>query len=267
MNDRRKIYEGKAKILFEGPERHTLVQHFKDDATAFNAQKSGTISGKGVLNNRMSAYIMERLNAIGIPTHFIKALNMREQLIKRLDIIPIEVVVRNVAAGSLCKRLAIKEGHVLARPLIELYYKSDALNDPLINEDHVLAFSWADSQELEDMMTLALRVNDFLSGMMAGAQLTLVDIKLEFGRTQDDNQDIVLADEISPDGCRLWDSTTHEKMDKDRFRYDLGNVADAYQEVAKRLGILPLTHSRTTTAIKGAAKKPAAKPHRKKRQP
>ena len=241
MNDRRKIYEGKAKILFEGPDPHTLVQHFKDDATAFNAQKSGTISGKGVLNNRISAYIMERLNGIGIPTHFIKRLNMREQLIKRLDIIPIEVVVRNMAAGSLCKRLGMKEGQVLTRPLLELYYKNDALNDPLINEEHAIAFSWADSQELEDMMTLALRINDFLCGMMAGARLLLVDFKLEFGRTQDETQDIILADEISPDGCRLWDSTTREKMDKDRFRYDLGNVADAYQEVATRLGILSNT--------------------------
>ncbi|MCX5614053.1 phosphoribosylaminoimidazolesuccinocarboxamide synthase [Bombella saccharophila] len=240
MARRRQIYEGKAKIIFEGPEPGTVVQYFKDDATAGNGAKSGIITGKGVLNNRISEYLMLRLGAMGIPTHFIRSLNMREQLVREVEIIPLEVVVRNVVAGSLSKRFGLPEGERLPRTLVEYYYKNDALNDPLISEEHIITFGWAHPQELEEIQALALRVNDFLCGLFTGVGITLVDFKLEFGRLwQDDEMRIVLADEISPDNCRLWDSQTQEKMDKDRFRRDMGGVGEAYQEVARRLGILP----------------------------
>jgi phosphoribosylaminoimidazole-succinocarboxamide synthase len=240
MNRRRRIYEGKAKVLFEGPEPGTLVQYFKDDATAFNNQKKGTITGKGVLNNRISEYLMTKLGEIGVPTHFMRRLNMREQLIRKVEIIPIEVVVRNIVAGSLAKRLGMVEGTVLPRSIVEFYYKKDELGDPMVSDEHITAFGWANPHELEEMMSLALRINDYLSGLFLGIGLKLVDFKLEFGRLWDqDDMRIVLADEISPDGCRLWDVRTNEKMDKDRFRQDLGKVEEAYQEVAKRLGILP----------------------------
>ena len=240
MARRRQIYEGKAKILYEGPEPGTLVQYFKDDATAFNAKKKGVITGKGVINNRISEHLMTRLGEIGIPTHFVRRLNMREQLVREVEIIPVEVVVRNVVAGSLAKRLGMNEGTPLPRSIVEYYYKSDALNDPMITEEHITAFGWATPQDLDDIMSMALRVNDFLSGLFLGVGIRLVDFKLEFGRLwEDDQMRIVLADEISPDSCRLWDMKTNEKMDKDRFRRDLGNVEEAYQEVARRLGILP----------------------------
>ncbi|MEE9140636.1 MAG: phosphoribosylaminoimidazolesuccinocarboxamide synthase [Alphaproteobacteria bacterium] len=240
MSRRRQIYEGKAKVLFEGPEPGTIVQYFKDDATAFNAKKRGIITGKGVINNRISEYLMNRLNNIGVPTHFVRRLNMREQLVKEVEIIPVEVVVRNIAAGSISKRLAIAEGTPLPRSIVEYYYKSDELDDPMVAEEHITAFGWATPQELDEMMSLALRVNDFLSGLFLGVGLKLVDFKLEFGRLwEDEEMRIVVADEISPDSCRLWDVKTNEKLDKDRFRCDLGNVEEAYQEVARRLGILP----------------------------
>jgi len=239
---RRRIHEGKAKVLFEGPQPGTLVQYFKDDATAFNNQKKGTIAGKGVLNNAISEYLMLRLGEIGIPTHFVRRLNMREQLIREVEIIPIEVVVRNVAAGTISKRLGIEEGTALPRPIVEFYYKKDELGDPMVSEEHITAFGWASSLDLDDMVPMALRVNDFLSGLFLGVGLRLVDFKLEFGRLyEDDEMRIVLADEISPDSCRLWDIKTNEKMDKDRFRRDLGKVEEAYQEVARRLGVLPDT--------------------------
>ncbi|MBS1102037.1 phosphoribosylaminoimidazolesuccinocarboxamide synthase [Gluconobacter sp. Dm-62] len=240
MARRRQLYEGKAKVLFEGPEPGTLVQYFKDDATAGNGAKSGIITGKGVLNNRISEYLMLKLHDINIPTHFIRRLNMREQLIREVEIIPLEVVVRNVAAGSLAKRLGIPEGTRLPRTIIEYYYKNDALNDPMVSEEHIAAFNWAAPQDMDDMNQLALRTNDFLMGMFTAVGITLVDFKLEFGRVwEGEEMRILLADEISPDNCRLWDSKTNEKMDKDRFRRDLGRVEEAYQEVAKRLGILP----------------------------
>jgi phosphoribosylaminoimidazole-succinocarboxamide synthase len=241
MARRRRIYEGKAKILFEGPEPGTLVQYFKDDATAFNNQKRGVITGKGVLNNRISEYIMTRLGEIGIPTHFVRRLNMREQLVKSVEIIPIEVVVRNLAAGSFSQRFKLPEGQPLPRAIVEYCYKSDELGDPLVSEEHITAFGWASPQDLDDILALALRINDFLGGLFIGVGLRLVDFKLEFGRLYDENDDmrIVLADEISPDSCRLWDVKTNEKLDKDRFRRDLGGVEQAYQEVARRLGILP----------------------------
>ncbi len=240
MARRRQLYEGKAKILFEGPEPGTLVQYFKDDATAGNGAKKGTITGKGVLNNRISEYLMTRLTEIGVPTHFVRRLNMREQLIREVEIIPLEVVVRNVAAGSLSTRLGIPEGTRLPRSILEYYYKNDQLNDPMVSEEHITAFGWAMTPDLDDMVALALRVNDFLMGLFLGVGITLVDFKLEFGRLwESEDVRIVLADEISPDNCRLWDAKTNEKLDKDRFRRDLGNVEEGYQEVARRLGILP----------------------------
>ena len=239
MNKRRRIYEGKAKVLYEGPEPGTLIQHFKDDATAFNAKKHALIEGKGVLNNRISEYIFQRLGEIGVPTHFMKRLNMREQLVRELEIIPLEVVVRNVAAGSIATRLGIEEGEALPRSIIEFYYKADKLNDPMVSEEHITAFGWANPQEIDEMMALALRINDFLSGLFLGIGIRLVDFKVEFGRLYDNDQvRILLADEISPDGCRLWDIETKNKLDKDRFRRDMGGLIEAYQEVARRLGIL-----------------------------
>ena len=239
MARRRQLYEGKAKILFEGPEPGTLVQYFKDDATAFNAQKKGTITGKGVLNNRISEYLMTRLAEIGVPTHFIRRLNMREQLIREVEIIPLEIVVRNIAAGSLSTRLGIQEGTRLPRSIIEYYYKNDGLNDPLVCEEHVTAFGWASTQDLDDMVALALRINDFLSGLFLGVGIRLVDFKMETGRLwEGEMMRIVVADEISPDSCRLWDIKSQDKLDKDRFRRDLGGLIEAYSEVARRLGIL-----------------------------
>ncbi len=239
MNRRRRVYEGKAKVLYEGPEPGTLIQHFKDDTTAFDNTKHELIDGKGVLNNRISEYIFTRLNDIGVPTHFIRSLNMREQLVREVEIIPIEVVVRNVAAGSIAKRLGIEEGTPLPRSIIEFYYKADELHDPMVSEEHITAFGWATPQEIDDIMALALRINDFLTGLFLGVGIRLVDFKVEFGRLYEgDMMRIVLADEISPDSCRLWDITTQDKLDKDRFRRDLGGLVEAYQEVARRLGIL-----------------------------
>lgn len=238
MNRRRRVYEGKAKILYEGPEPGTLVQHFKDDATAFNNKKHDTIEGKGVLNNRISEYIFTKLGEIGVPTHFIKRLNMREQLIREVEIIPVEVVVRNVAAGSLAKRLGLEEGTQLPRSIVEFYYKSDELDNPMVSEEHITAFGWANPPEIDEMMAMGLRINDFLSGLFLGIGIRLVDFKMEFGRLYENEvMRIVLADEISPDCCRLWDIETDDKMDKDRFRRDMGGLVEAYQEVARRLGL------------------------------
>ena len=240
MNKRRRIYEGKAKILYEGPEQGTLIQHFKDDATAFNAKKHEVIDGKGVLNNRISEYLFVRLGEAGIPTHFIKRLNMREQLIREVEIIPIEVVVRNVAAGSIAKRLGLEEGTPLPRSIVEFYYKEDKLDDPMVSEEHITAFGWAQPPEIDEMMALGLRINDYLSGLFMGIGIRLVDFKIEFGRIiENDMVRIILADEISPDSSRLWDVETDNKLDKDRFRRDMGGLVEAYQEVARRLGILP----------------------------
>ncbi len=239
MNRRRRIYEGKAKILYEGPEPGTLIQHFKDDATAFNAKKHEVIDGKGVLNNRISEYVFTHLNQMGIPTHFIRRLNMREQLIREVEIIPLEVVVRNVAAGSLSQRLGIEEGTQLPRSIIEFYFKNDQLGDPMVSEEHITAFGWATPQEIDDVMALAIRVNDFLAGLFLGVGIKLVDFKMECGRLwEGDMMRIVVADEISPDSCRLWDVATGDRLDKDRFRRDMGGLLESYQEVARRLGIL-----------------------------
>ncbi len=241
MARRKKIYEGKAKILYEGPDQNTVIQYFKDDATAFNAEKKDNIAGKGVLNNRISAHLMTKIESIGIPTHFIKQINMREQLVRRVEIIPLEVVVRNVAAGSLCKRLGVEEGSIMHRPLVEYYYKKDELGDPLISEEHILSFGWADPYELEEIYSMAWRVNDYLNGLFAGIGLRLVDFKLEFGRIFGEHGEVylVLADEVSPDNCRLWDAKTGEKLDKDRFRFDLGDLVEGYEYIAERLGLIP----------------------------
>jgi phosphoribosylaminoimidazole-succinocarboxamide synthase len=240
VSRRRTVYEGKAKTLFEGPEPGTLVQYFKDDATAFNNKKKGIITGKGVLNNRISEYLMLRLGEIGVPTHFVRRLNMREQLIREVEIVPIEVVVRNIAAGSLAQRFKLEEGSILPRSIVEYYYKSDELGDPLVSEEHITAFGWANYQELDEILNLTLRINDFLCGLFIGVGLKLVDLKLEYGRLwEEEEMRLVLADEISPDNCRLWDARTNERLDKDRFRRDLGKVEEGYQEIARRLGILP----------------------------
>ena len=256
MSRRRMIYEVKAKNLYEGPEPGTLVQYFKDDATAFNAEKRAILDGKGVLNNRISEFMMTRLSTIGIPNHFIKRLNMREQLIKKVEIIPLEVIVRNVAAGTLAKRLGLQEGERLPRALVEFCYKDDDLGDPLVSEEHISAFGWASPPEIDDMIALALRTNDFMSGLFAGVGIRLVDFKLEFGRHfEDDMVRTILADEISPDSCRLWYLESNDKLDKDRFRRELGGVTEAYAEVARRLGIIRDSgDSAEIVDLKGAAK-------------
>jgi len=239
MKKGKKLYEGKAKILYAAPEKGTAIQHFKDDATAFNNQKKSIIEGKGILNNRISEHILSSLNQVGIETHLIKRINMREQLVKLVEIIPIEFVVRNIATGSLTKRLGIEEGTVLERPLIELNYKNDELNDPLIAREHIYTFGWATPIEINRITDQCLRINDFMQGMFKSVGIKLVEFKLEFGRlNQNWKKKIVLADEISPDTCRLWDVTSEEKLDKDRFRKNLGNLLEAYQEVARRLNIL-----------------------------
>ncbi len=237
MKKGKKLYEGKAKILYASPEKNLAIQHFKDDATAFNNQKKATIEGKGILNNRISEHILSNLNQIGIKNHLIKRINMREQLVKIVEIIPIEFIVRNIASGSLTKRLGIEEGTVLDRPLIEYCLKNDDLGDPLISREHILTFDWLNIMELDWISEECRRINDFLQGMFRGVGIKLVDFKVEFGRSSQDNN-IILADEISPDTCRLWDSTTEKKLDKDIFRKDLGNLIEGYQEVARRLNIL-----------------------------
>lgn len=259
MTRRRQIYEGKAKILYEGPEPGTIIQYFKDDATAFNAEKKGTINGKGVINNRISEYVFTRLSHIGIPTHFIRRLNMREQLVRQVEIVPIEVIVRNVAAGSICKRLGLEEGQPLPHTLIEYCYKDDSLGDPLVAEEHIACFGWATQDEMQDISSMAIRINDFMCGLFSSIGIRLVDFKLEFGRLFDgDFSRIILADEISPDGCRLWDMETNEKLDKDRFRRDLGGEVEAYQEVARRLGLVQDQSSNEVLDLDS---------HRKKRDP
>jgi phosphoribosylaminoimidazole-succinocarboxamide synthase len=240
MPRRRQIHEGRAKVLFEGPEPGTLVQYFKDDTTAYYQKKRGIIAGKGVLNNRISEFLMLKLAEIGIPTHLVRRINMREQLVHEVEMIPIGVVVCNVAAGKLAQRLGIAEGTALPRSIVEYYYKNDELGDPLVSEEHITAFGWASTRELDEIMQIALRANDFLTGLFLGINIRLVDLRLDFGRLYSDSEArIVIADEISPDKCRLWDLRTDEKLDKDRFRQDLGQVAEGYQEVARRLGIAP----------------------------
>ena len=239
MARRKKVYEGKAKILYEGPEPGTLIQYFKDDSAPTVAAPA-TLEGKGVLNNRLSEFFMIGLTNIGVPNHFIRRINMREQLIRQVEIIPLEVIVRNFAAGSIAKRLGMEEGTPLPRPIVEYSYKNDALGDPMVSEEYIVAFGWATQQDLDDIVSLALRVNDFLSGVMYGVGIKLIDFKIEIGRIWDgDFMRLIVADEISPDSCRLWDVKTGQKLDKDVFRRDLGSLTDAYTEVARRLGVMP----------------------------
>ncbi len=239
MKKGKKLYEGKAKIVYASSEKNLVIQHFKDDATAFNNKKKSVIDGKGILNNRISEHILTYLSQVGIKNHFVKRLNMREQLIKRVEIIPIEFVVRNIATGSLTNRLGIEEGTVLDSTLIEYCLKDDKLGDPLISKEHIYTFKWATRREIEKIDRQLLRINDFLVGLFRGIGIKLVDFKVEFGRYKNNSKnEILLADEISPDTCRLWDMNTEKKLDKDRFRKNLGNLIQAYQEVAKRLGIL-----------------------------
>ena len=241
MNKGKKLYEGKAKIIYETSDKNIVIQHFKDDATAFNNLKKASVEGKGVLNNRISEHILSTLSQCGIKTHLIKRINMREQLIKYAEIIPIEFIVRNIATGSLSKRLGIPDGTVLDKPLLEYCYKDDSLGDPLVSKEHIFTFGWAKEEEIKEIDKMTFRINDLLQGMFRGIGIKLVDFKLEYGKiwNKDKEQnEIVLADEISPDTCRLWDLKTEKKLDKDRFRKDLGNIIQAYQEVARRLGIM-----------------------------
>ena len=239
MKKGKKLYEGKAKIVYSTNDKSLGIQHFKDSATAFNNKKRSTIDGKGILNNRISEHILSNLSQIGIKNHLIKRLNMREQLIKLVEIIPIEFIVRNVATGSLTKRLGIIDGTELKNPLIEFCLKNDELGDPLISKEHIFAFEWASKKEIDKIEGNLYRMNDFMIGMFRGVGIKLIDFKVEFGRLKNSTRnEIILADEISPDTCRLWDMKSEKKLDKDRFRQNLGNLIDAYQDVARRLGIL-----------------------------
>ena len=242
MNKGNKLYEGKAKIIYETKDKNLVIQHFKDDATAFNNQKKAKVEGKGVLNNRISEHILTNLSQCGIKTHLVKRLNMREQLIRKAEIFPIEFIVRNIATGSLTKRLGISEGTVLEKPLLEYCYKKDELEDPLVSKEHIYIFGWASEKDIKEIDKITLRINDLLLGMFRGIGIKLVDFKIEYGlawNKDTEEKEIVLADEISPDTCRLWDLKTEKKLDKDRFRKDLGNVIQGYQEVARRFGIMP----------------------------
>ncbi len=227
------LYEGKAKKVYSTENPEELIVDYKDDATAFNGLKKGTIAGKGVINNKVTNHLMKMLEKQGIPTHFIKELSDRETLVRKVTIVPLEVIVRNIAAGSLSKRLGLPEGTKLASTVLEYCYKDDALGDPMVNDYHIKAMNLASDEELKTIADYSFRINKLLSEYLADLNIELVDFKLEFGRLTDGT--IVLADEISPDTCRFWDSKTHEKLDKDRFRRDLGNVEDAYREIMKRL--------------------------------
>ena len=227
------LYEGKAKKVFATDDPELLLVSYKDDATAFNGLKKGTIQGKGVINNRMSNLLMQRLEKEGVPTHFVKELSERETLVKKVQIVPLEVIIRNIAAGSFAKHYGVEEGIVFDAPTIEFSYKNDDLGDPLLNEYHALALKLATREEIETIKSYSFKVNEVLKEIWKGVGVTLVDFKLEFGRLSDGT--IVLAEEISPDTCRLWDSATHEKLDKDRFRRDMGGVEEADQEIMRRL--------------------------------
>ena len=238
MTSSKTLYEGKAKKIIKGPKKNTLIQIFKDDATAYNKKKHKIFKGKGVINNKISEYIMEFLKSKKIPTHFEKRLNDREQLIKKCQIIPIEFVVRNVIAGSIAKKLGLKEGTKLKKPLLEYYYKEDSLDDPMISRDHVETFGWANRSELKKIDAMSLKINSLLTNLFKKKNIILVDFKIEFGRLASNPKKIVLADEISPDSCRLWDIKSKQKLDKDVFRRNLGSLMGAYEEVASRLGIM-----------------------------
>jgi len=252
MARRKKVYEGKAKILYEGPEPGTLVQYFKDEGTPMPSaqpEKPNSAEGKGVLNNRLSEFFMTGLNSIGVPTHFIRRINMREQLVREAEIIPLEVVVRNFSAGELAIRLGIPEGTPLPRPIVEYYYKEPRLNNPMVSEEHIFAFGWAAQQDMDDIVALALRVNDFLSGVMMGVGIRLADFRIEVGRIwEGDFTRLIVVDEISPDSCRLWDLRAGTEG---TVPTEPGPLADVYTELARRLGVLPsnVTHAPKPTLI------------------
>ncbi len=235
MEKREMLYEGKAKKVYKTDDENLYIVDYKDDATAFNGKKKGQIAGKGVVNNKMSNFMMQIMEKHGIPTHFVKELSDRETLVKKVTIVPLEVIIRNIAAGSFSKRFGVEEGKALLNPTLEYCLKDDALDDPMINDYQITAIGAATKEDLATIADLTFKVNDVLKAYFAGVNIELVDFKIEFGKTPDGQ--IILADEISPDTCRLWDATTHEKLDKDRFRRDLGNVEEAYAEVFKRLGL------------------------------
>jgi phosphoribosylaminoimidazole-succinocarboxamide synthase len=242
MSTRQHLYDGKAKTIFAGPDDYHYIQYFKDDATAYNALKHDIIAGKGILNNLISEHIMVVVGQHGVETHFVERLSAREQLIRKVEIVPVEVVVRNLASGSLVKRLGgklinVKDGDKLPQPLIEYYLKEDALNDPIISADHITLFGLASPEELDQINEMTTKVNACLQQLFLDIGITLIDFKLEFGRLTQDNGRIILADEISPDNCRLWDIKTGEKKDKDRFRQDLGGLIEAYSDIASRFGL------------------------------
>lgn len=234
MQKLKELYRGKAKTVFETDDPNYLILHFRDDTSAFDGEKVEQLAHKGMVNNKFNAFIMQQLTAKGIPTHFEKVLSSDESLVKRLEMIPVECVIRNIAAGSMSRRLGIEEGTQLPSPIFEFFLKNDALHDPMINEYHIKVFGWATEVEIKTMQSLTFQANEVLKKLFADAGVVLVDYKLEFGRFQGK---LVLGDEFSPDGCRLWDAKTREKLDKDRFRRNLGGVVEAYQEVAHRLGI------------------------------
>ncbi|MEG2522968.1 MAG: phosphoribosylaminoimidazolesuccinocarboxamide synthase [Lachnospiraceae bacterium] len=234
MKKMEQLYEGKAKKVFKTDDPDIVIVDYKDDATAFNGEKKGTIVGKGVINNRMTNYILQVLEKEGVPTHFVEELSDRETAVKKVDIVPLEVIVRNIAAGSFSKKLGIEEGRKLLAPTLEFSYKDDALGDPMINDYFAIAIGASTQEEIDKITKYTFKVNEVLKNFFADAGIELVDFKIEFGRY---HGEVILADEISPDTCRLWDMKTHEKLDKDRFRRDMGNVEDAYQEVFKRIGI------------------------------
>lgn len=235
MEKTNQMYEGKAKKVFATDDENYCIVSYKDDATAFNGLKKGTILGKGVVNNRVTNHLMKLLEEKGIPTHFVKELSDRETVVKKVKIVPLEVIVRNIAAGSLAKRLGLEEGTKLQSTVLEYCYKNDELGDPMVNEYHILAMGWATKEEIDEISKYALKINEILSEYFKEANIELIDFKLEFGKTKDGK--IVLADEISPDTCRFWDSVTKEKLDKDRFRRDLGDIDKGYKEIMKRLGL------------------------------
>lgn len=233
MKKLEQLYEGKAKKVFATDDPGVVLVEYKDDATAFNGLKKGTIQGKGVINNRVTNFLMKMLEKNGIPTHYMEEISDRETLVKKVTIVPLEVIVRNIAAGSLSKRLGLPEGTKLKKTVLEYCYKNDDLGDPMVNEYHIAAMGWVSDEDLKKIAEYSFKINQLLSAYLKDLNIELIDFKLEFGKTQDGQ--LVLADEISPDTCRFWDSTTHEKLDKDRFRRDLGGVEDAYQEIMKRL--------------------------------
>ncbi|MFO8154758.1 MAG: phosphoribosylaminoimidazolesuccinocarboxamide synthase [Pseudomonadota bacterium] len=234
MDKRTELYSGKAKTVFETDEPGHLVLEFRDDTSAFDGEKTESLARKGEVNNRFNAHLMQHLSAAGVPNHFVALNGPQESVVRRLEMLPVECVVRNVAAGSLCRRLGIEEGRELEPPVFEFFLKDDALHDPMINESHIATFGWATTAEVEEMKALSLRVNEVLRALFTGAGILLVDYKLEFGRA---GGGLVLGDEFTPDGCRLWDAETRERLDKDRFRRDLGGVIEAYEDVARRLGV------------------------------